>query len=73
MAESGFLRTATFGGYDKKDVLNYVDKLNQKIFKLENELEYVRKKLAEADEAISAKNREIDDLKKKMREQYYNS
>ena len=73
MAESGFLRTATFGGYDKKDVLNYVDKLNQKIFKLENELEYVRKKLADSDEAISAKNREIDDLKKKMMEQYYNS
>ena len=47
--------------------------LIKKIFKLENELEYVRKKLAEADEAISAKNRGIDDLKKKMREQYYNS
>ena len=73
MAESGFLRSATFGGYDKKDVLNYVDKINQKIFMLENELEYVRKKLADSDEAISAKNREIDDLKKKMREQYYNS
>lgn len=33
----------------------------------------MHEKLADSDEAISAKNREIDDLKKKMREQYYNS
>ena len=39
MAESGFLKTVNFGGFDKKDVLNYVDQLNTKIYTLENELE----------------------------------
>ncbi|MGN1089436.1 MAG: hypothetical protein ACI4Q6_03450 [Huintestinicola sp.] len=36
--ESGFLKTVNFGGFDKKDVLSYVDKLNTKIYTLENEL-----------------------------------
>ncbi len=39
MAETGFLKTVNFGGFDKKDVLNYVDELNTKIYTLENELE----------------------------------
>lgn len=71
MAERGFLKTATFGGFDKRDVLEYVDQLNQKIFNAENELEYTRKKLAEANELIRAKDREIDELKRKLREQYF--
>ena len=73
MVERGFLKTATFGGFDKKDVLEYVDQLNQKIFNAETELEYTRKKLAEANEVIMAKDREICELKKQIREQYYNS
>lgn len=68
-----FLRTVNFGGFDKKDVLVFVDDLNKKIYELEEELKYTKKKLAEADETISAKNREIDELKRKAREQYYNS
>ncbi|MGN0665876.1 MAG: hypothetical protein ACI4KF_05060 [Huintestinicola sp.] len=39
MDGSGFLKTVNFGGFDKKDVLNYVDQLNTKIYTLENELE----------------------------------
>ncbi|WP_455527697.1 hypothetical protein [Huintestinicola sp.] len=39
MAENGFLKTVNFGGFDKKDVLAYVDQLNTKIYTLENELE----------------------------------
>lgn len=35
---SGFLKTVNFGGFDKKDVLTYVDKLNTQIYTLENEL-----------------------------------
>lgn len=38
MAGNGFLRTVNFGGFDKKDVLAYVDELNTKIYKLESEL-----------------------------------
>lgn len=38
MASTGFLRTVNFGGFDKKDVLAYVDELNSKIYNLETEL-----------------------------------
>lgn len=38
MAGSGFLKTVNFGGFDKKDVLAYVDELNTKIYNLETEL-----------------------------------
>lgn len=39
MESTGFLKTVSFGGFDKKDVLNYVDELNTKIYTLESELE----------------------------------
>lgn len=70
MEKSGLPKTVTFGGFDKKDVLCLVDSLNTKIYELEQELELTKKKLAEADETISAKDREIAGLKSKMREQY---
>lgn len=35
---NGFLKTVSFGGFDKKDVLTYVDRLNTQIYTLENEL-----------------------------------
>lgn len=38
MGSTGFLKTVKMGGFDKKDVLNYVDELNAKINRLENEL-----------------------------------
>ncbi|MBQ7990415.1 MAG: hypothetical protein IJ251_05135 [Oscillospiraceae bacterium] len=38
MEGAGFLKTVSFGGFDKKDVLQYVDKLNTQIYTLENEL-----------------------------------
>lgn len=38
MDGNGFLKTVNFGGFDKKDVLAYVDNLNTKIYTLENEL-----------------------------------
>lgn len=39
MDGTGFLKTVSFGGFDKKDVLNYVDELNTKIYTLEAELD----------------------------------
>ena len=36
---TGFLKTVSFGGFDKKDVLAYVDELNTKIYTLEAELD----------------------------------
>ncbi len=38
MAGNGYLRTVNFGGFDKKDVLAYVDELNTKIYNLETQL-----------------------------------
>lgn len=39
MDGTGFLKTVNFGGFDKKDVLAYVDELNTKIYTLEAELD----------------------------------
>lgn len=44
MESSGFLKSVSFGGFDKKDVLAYVDDLNTKIYTLESELEDAKKK-----------------------------
>lgn len=47
MDNSGFLKSVSFGGFDKKDVLAYVDDLNTKIYNLESELEDAKAKLGE--------------------------
>ncbi len=38
MAGAHFLRTVTYGGYDKADVLRRIDSLNEELFGLKNEL-----------------------------------
>ena len=38
MAETRFLKTVTFGGYDKEDVEKRISSLCSRIFELENEL-----------------------------------
>ena len=38
MAENVYLKTVSFGGFDKKEVLAYIDKLYSNIYKLEAEL-----------------------------------
>ncbi len=45
MDSSGFLRSVSFGGFDKKDVLAYVDDLNTKIYTLEADLDDAKKKV----------------------------
>ena len=38
MAGSGYLRTVRVGGFDKQDVLQYVDELTSKIYQLETKV-----------------------------------
>lgn len=49
MEGTGFLKTVNFGGFDKKDVLAYVDELNTKIYTLEAELDEKKTLLESAD------------------------
>lgn len=49
MEGTGFLKTVNFGGFDKKDVLAYVDELNTKIYTLEAELEEKKALLEDSD------------------------
>ena len=38
MAESRFIRTVTFGGFDRTDVIRRLESLNGQIYDLKNEL-----------------------------------
>lgn len=62
MENSGFLKTVNFGGFDKKDVLAYVDSLNTKIYSLEAELQE-----AKANGGSGSSNAELDALLAKER------
>lgn len=63
MDGTGFLKTVSFGGFDKKDVLAYVDKLNTQIYTLENELNEA-KKLADASGADGDTKAKYEELLK---------
>ncbi|MEG0615446.1 MAG: hypothetical protein RR540_06785, partial [Oscillospiraceae bacterium] len=60
MENSGFLKSVSFGGFDKKDVLAYVDDLNTKIYTLEAEVEEKRALLGEEGAAPSNFERRDD-------------
>lgn len=62
MENTGFLKTVNFGGFDKKDVLAYVDSLNTKIYTLEGELEEAR-----ANGGGGAVNADLDEMLSKER------
>ena len=62
MENTGFLKTVNFGGFDKKDVLAYVDSLNTKIYTLEGELEEAR-----ANGGNGAVNSDLDEMLSKER------
>lgn len=68
MKDSVILRTARVGGFNKEDVLTYVDELNSKIDMLKSELEKSAK--PDADELESYK-KEIERLKEKISETEY--
>ncbi|MBO6309144.1 MAG: hypothetical protein J6N70_10000, partial [Oribacterium sp.] len=67
MDGTGFLKTVSFGGFDKKDVLAYVDKLNTQIYTLESELNEA-KKLAEASGSDGDTKAKYEELLKADRE-----
>ena len=59
--DGSFLKSVAIGGYDKKDVLNYIDELNGKLLKFESdaasargELVVARQGLADAKEKLAA-------------------
>jgi cell division septum initiation protein DivIVA len=58
---TGFLKTVSFGGFDKKDVLAYVDELNTKIYTLEAELDE-KKKLLEASGDLGSGSEKYEEL-----------
>ncbi|MDR0991549.1 MAG: hypothetical protein LBL87_01450 [Ruminococcus sp.] len=61
MEGTGFLKTVSFGGFDKKDVLAYVDELNTKIYTLEAELDE-KKKLLEASGDLGSGSEKYEEL-----------
>lgn len=61
MEGTGFLKTVRMGGFDKKDVLAYVDDLNTKIYTLEAELEE-KKALLESAGGGSVDTSKYDEL-----------
>jgi cell division septum initiation protein DivIVA len=60
---TGFLKTVNFGGFDKKDVLAYVDELNTKIYTLEAELDE-KKKLLDASGTAGVGSEKYEELLK---------
>ncbi len=71
MENSGFLKTVNFGGFDKKDVLAYVDSLNTKIYTLEAELQEAKANAgdnssADLDEMLAKERAKSGELKAKV-------
>ena len=64
MAESGFFRTS-FRGFDKMDVLQYIDELQQR---QKTELEDLQQRLAEAEEQAAQARNEAAGQEERLRE-----
>ncbi len=62
MEGTGFLKTVRVGGFDKKDVLAYVDELNTKIYTLEAELEEKKALLEGSEGGGSVDNGKYEEL-----------
>ena len=74
MASNGYLRTVRMGGFDKSDVLAYVDDLNSKIYNLESQvadqqetIERLEKKPAAVLRVISRARRNLRKRLKRLR------
>lgn len=67
MKNSAILRTAKVGGFNKEDVLTYVDELNAKIDSLKSELEKAKAVQSDISELDNYKN-EVDRLKDRLSE-----
>lgn len=67
MKNSAILRTAKVGGFNKEDVLTYVDELNAKIDSLKSELEQAKAVQADVSELDNYKN-EVERLRERLSE-----
>lgn len=67
MKNSAILRTAKVGGFNKDDVLTYVDELNAKIDSLKEELDKAKMSQTESGEIDNYKN-EVERLKERLSE-----
>ena len=84
MAEQAIFKSQTFGGFNKEEVLKYIDKLNadfteehekaeEEISSLKNELEEKEIKLSKAEnslEELQAKYDEIMEAYEELRQHY---
>lgn len=61
MQSGGFFKTAAFGGFEKKDVLNYIDEIHKKMLKLESEAEEKASQFDELIEKIAATEKDRDE------------
>ena len=51
MADTAFFKTTTFGGFDKKSVLTYIDSLNEGFHKTEQQYQEKLNAFAQAQES----------------------
>ncbi|MBR6100863.1 MAG: hypothetical protein IKP95_00370 [Ruminococcus sp.] len=71
MANNGYLRTVRMGGFDKSDVLAYVDDLNSKIYNLENKVKDQEETIARLERSAGDVNADFEgkaELEKKVEE-----
>lgn len=72
MAEQAIFRSQTFGGFNKEEVLNYIDKLNTEYSaehdKAENEISGLKNELEEKDIKLSKTENSLDELQAKYDE-----
>lgn len=62
MSETGFFKTATLGGFDKRSVLNYIDSLNEKFHAAEAEHNEVKEGFVKAQESQIAHIKHLESL-----------
>ncbi len=72
MAEQAIFKSQTFGGFNKEEVLKYIDKLNTEYSeeheKAEAEISSIKTELSEKTEKLSETEEKLDDLQKKYDE-----
>ena len=61
MQSGSFFKTAAFGGFEKKDVLNYIDEIHKKMLKLESEAEEKASQFEELIEKIASTEKDRDE------------
>lgn len=69
MQSGGFFKTAAFGGFEKKDVLNYIDEIHKKMLKLESEADEKASQFEELIEKIASTEKDRDEQVADLTEQ----